>query len=139
MNKEELMHILPHRDDMMLVDEAYVENNIAYGKKKIVGDEYFLRGHFPGNPIVPGVILCEMMAQSACVLLPEVPDTVLRFLTGLDKVRFKRQVKPGDVFESQTEIVKNYKNFYWVKGKGFVDGELCMTAEFTFALADTAQ
>lgn len=135
MNKEEIMKLLPHRDNMLLIDEAYVENDVAYGKKKITGDEFFLKGHFPGNPIVPGVILCEILAQSACVLLPDIPGSVIRLLTGLDKVRFKNQVKPGDVFETECIITKNRMNFYWIKAKGYVAGKLCVSAELTFAVA----
>ena len=67
MNREELKNILPHREPMLLVDEAYVgEDGKAHGKYTVRGDEYFLKGHFPQNPIVPGVIQCEMAAQTCC-------------------------------------------------------------------------
>ncbi len=68
MNQEELMKILPHRRSMLLVEEATVEDGKAHGKYHVRGDEWFLDGHFDDNPVVPGVILCEMLAQSACVL-----------------------------------------------------------------------
>ena len=71
MNRNELMEILPHRNSMLLLDEAYEEDGYAHGIYTIKGDEFFLDGHFPGFPIVPGVILCEILAQSTAVLLKD--------------------------------------------------------------------
>lgn len=136
MTREELQNLLPHRDDMLLLDEAAIEDGKAHGKKLIRGDEYFLRGHFPGDPIVPGVILCEIMAQSACVLLGEKAEgkKIKTLFTGLDGVRFKRSVRPGETFETFCEIEKSKGPFYWAKGKGYVGSELCVSASFSFAI-----
>ena len=135
MNKEEVMTILPHRDNMLLVEEAYVEDGHSHGKYEIKGTEWFLKGHFPGKPVVPGVILCEMMAQSTCVLLQDrMEEGMTPFFTGIKDVRFKTPVLPGAVFESECEIIKEKPPFYFAKGKGFVDGKLCVKAEFSFAL-----
>ena len=135
MNKAEIMEIIPHRDAMLLVDEAEVINGVAHGKYRVRGDEWFLQGHFPGNPIVPGVILCEMMAQATCVLVAgEDMEGATPFFTGMDKVRWKNSVFPGDLVESQCEIVKSKDPFYFAKGKITVDGKLCVTAEFSFAV-----
>ena len=106
MNKEELMTILPHRDNMLLVEEAYVEDGHSHGKYEIKGTEWFLKGHFPGKPVVPGVILCEMMAQSTCVLLQDrMEEGMTPFFTGIKDVRFKTPVLPGDVFESELTLI----------------------------------
>ncbi len=139
MDRNEIMDILPHREHMLLVDSAELVDGVAHGKKHITGDEFFLKGHFPGNPIVPGVILCEIMAQSACVLikdsLPEASsDNISTLFTGLDKVRFKRPVKPGDTVETECVITKSRAPFYWANGNAFVDGELAASAEFSFAV-----
>lgn len=137
MNKEEIKNILPHRDNMLLLDEVELIDNVAHGKKKIVGDEWFLKGHFPQNPVVPGVILCEILAQSVCVCLNGViDDSKLPFFTGLDKVKFKNPVLPGDVFETKCEITKDRNPFYFAKGTGYVNGKLCVSAEFSFAITN---
>ena len=134
MNREALKEILPHREPMLLLDEAEESGGIAKGKYTVRGDEWFLQGHFPGNPVVPGVILCEMMAQSACVLLEKAVSESTPYFTGLNKVRFKHPVLPGDtiVFKSQITAQKNC--FYFGKGEGYVDAKLCISGEFSFAL-----
>ncbi len=135
MNKEEIKGLLPHREPMLLVDEVELREGKALGKCRIRGDEYFLQGHFPGNPVVPGVILCEMMAQSACVLLAEgASEGMTPFFTSLDKVKFREQVKPGDTLETECEILRQRGSFYFAKGVGRVKGKLCVSAEFSFAL-----
>ncbi len=137
MNQEEIKKILPHRDAMLLIDEAEVVDGAAHGRKEIKGDEWFLKGHFPDAPIVPGVILCEILAQSTCVLLNDkISGESLPVFTGLNKVKFRNPVKPGDVFETKCEIIKEKSPFYFAKGEGYVDGRLCVSAEFSFAVTD---
>ncbi len=140
MNREKLKNILPHREHMLLVDEADItEDNMAIGKYFVRGDEFFLKGHFPDNPVVPGVILCEMMAQTCAVLLGEEcrskdGQSITPYFTGLNKVKFKKPVKPNDTVEFHCHIIKQKPPFYFASGKGFVEGKLCVSGEFSFAL-----
>jgi 3-hydroxyacyl-[acyl-carrier-protein] dehydratase len=137
MKKEELKRILPHRDPMLLVEEAFInEDGSATGFYTVKGDEFFLQGHFPGNPIVPGVIQCEMMAQSACVLFEnqmKEPD-MLPVYTGLDKVRFRGMIKPGDKIRIDTRILRECPPMYQLHGEVSVDGKKCMSGDFSFAI-----
>jgi 3-hydroxyacyl-[acyl-carrier-protein] dehydratase len=135
MNQEAIKKILPHRDNMLLVEEAEIVDGKAHASIHIRGDEFFLQGHFPGNPVVPGVILCEMMAQGACVLLADgAAEGVTPMFTSMNNVRFKNPVKPGDTFQSVSEITKSKGPFYFCSAKGYVEGKLCCSAEFSFAL-----
>ena len=135
MNREEIKKILPHREPMLLLDEVQLVEGKSHGKYRVRGDEFFLQGHFPGNPIVPGVIQCEMLAQSACALLAEdAAQNVTPVFTGLDKVKFRGMVKPGDTIETECEITRQRGMFYFAKGTGRVNGKVCVSAEFSFAL-----
>ncbi len=135
MNREEIMQILPHRAPMLLLDEAQERDGTAVGHYLVRGDEFFLRGHFPGNPMVPGVILCEMLAQSACVLMKDEMDQGrLPVYTGLDHVRFRSPVRPGDTVETRCRIKRAKGSFYFAEGTVTVDGRLCASADFSFAI-----
>ena len=135
MNQEEIKNILPHRDNMLLLDEVEKIDDTAHGKYHVRGDEFFLQGHFPGNPVVPGVIQCEILAQSACVLLQDqMTDGKLPMYTGLNNVRFKSPVKPGDTFETKCRITRAKHPFYFASGEGYVGDRLCLKAEFSFAI-----
>lgn len=137
MNREEIMKILPHRDDMLLLDDAEYVNGEAVGHYTVRGDEFFLRGHFPDNPIVPGVILCEILAQSACVLMKDnITEEKLPVYTGLNNVKYRSPVRPGDKIETRCKIKRAKHPFYFAEGTVVVDGKLCVSAEFSFAITE---
>lgn len=135
MNKEEIMKILPHRDHMLLLDDVEKKDGTAIGHYTVRGDEFFLKGHFPEHPIVPGVILCEILAQSACVLMEDVMGQgKLPVYTGMNHVKFRSPVRPGNTVETQCRIKRAKHPFYFAEGTVSVDGKLCATAEFSFAI-----
>jgi len=141
MNREEIKSFLPHREPMLLVDEVKVVkeedgSHVAKGTLFITGNEYFLQGHFPGNPVVPGVILCEIIGQSAAILMKEELTGRTPFFTGMTDVRFKRPALPNDTLEITARITNKRSLIFFVEGTIHVKGELCASGKFTFALVD---
>ncbi len=135
MDRDQIKQILPHREPMLLVDEVEKDDEgVAHGRYTVRGDEWFLQGHFPGNPVVPGVVLCEMVGQASCVLLGDHLKGATPYYTGMDKVRFKHMVRPGDTLEIVTSISRAKHPFYFIKGEARVDGKVCVSGEFSFAL-----
>lgn len=136
MNQDEITRILPHRDNMLLLDDVTWIGEEAVGHYHVRGDEFFLKGHFPGNPIVPGVILCEILAQSACVLLKDrMAEGTLPVYTGLNNVKFRSPVRPGETVETRCRIRRAKHPFYFAEGTVRVGDRLCVSAEFSFAIA----
>ncbi|MBQ7505221.1 MAG: beta-hydroxyacyl-ACP dehydratase [Ruminococcus sp.] len=135
LNQEDIKKIIPHRDNMLLVQEAEkTSDTTSFGRYTVNGDEFFLKGHFPGNPVVPGVILCEMMAQSSCVMLADKCAGKTPYFTKMNNVKFKGMVKPGDTLETVCELTRSRGDFYFISAKGSVNGKVCVSAEFSFAL-----
>ncbi len=135
MDRETLKTILPHREPMLLVDEAeMVSDTQSRGSYHVRGDEWFLQGHFPDNPVVPGVIQCEILAQASCVLVASKMKGTTPYFTGLNRVRFRRKVVPGDTIEIESAIVKEKAPFFFAEATGSVSGEVAVSAEFSFML-----
>ena len=143
MDIEAIKTFLPHRAPMLLVDsleEEIVTNDkgevtrYAIGTYHVRGDEFFLQGHFPDYPVVPGVILCEMMAQSCALLLGDELKEKRPLYTGIDKVRFKYQVRPGDTIVLRSTITERRRALVLAKAEATVDGNLCCRGNLSFML-----
>ncbi len=137
MERAEIKTILPHREPMLLVDRIErIEENKVLGTYTVKQDEWFLQGHFPDNPVVPGVILCEIMAQSCCLLLANKIKGKTPYFTGLNNVKFRKKVLPGDVLEMECSLTKERHPFYFASGRSYVRGELAASGEFSFAILE---
>jgi len=134
MERAEIREILPHREPMLLLDAVELSEAGAVGRYTVRGDEFFLQGHFPGNPVVPGVMLCEMMAQSACLLVDTEGQAFTPFFTGMKNVKFRSVVRPGDVIELSTELIARKGSFYFVRSQACVGERLCASGELSFAI-----
>jgi 3-hydroxyacyl-[acyl-carrier-protein] dehydratase len=131
----EIMKILPHAYPFLLVDrivEIELEKRIV-GIKNVTYNEPFFPGHFPGRPIMPGVLIVEAMAQTAGVLvyksLPEEKSGQAVFFLGIDHARFRKPVTPGDQLRLELEITKHRQAIWGFKGKALVDDKLVAEAE----------
>ena len=128
-NQQLVVRLLTENREMTLD-----ENHVAHSKYHVTGEEFFLQGHFPGEPVVPGVILCEIMAQSCALLMKDDLIGKLTFYTGIDKVRFKNSVKPGDTVEVEATLTYHMRNIYICSAVLSVGGKMCVKGELSFAL-----
>ena len=139
MNQEEIKQILPHRDNMLLVERAELTGeNEAKGYYTIKGDEFFLKGHFPGNPIMPGVLITEALAQVGAVMLLSMPENrgKLGVFTGINNFKFRRQVVPGDTLELHADLVTYRHGMGKANVKATVGGQVAAAGEISFAVVD---
>ena len=138
LNVEEIMEILPHRYPMLLVDKIIemVPMDYAIGVKCVTMNEPFFQGHFPGHPVMPGALICEAMAQvgGVALLYPEENRGLIPFFTGIDKLRFRHPVRPGDQIVMRADIVKIKGRMGKVKAQSHVGDILCAEGEYLFAL-----
>jgi 3-hydroxyacyl-[acyl-carrier-protein] dehydratase len=141
LGREQIEEILPHRDPFLFLDEVTVLEPGArvVARKQVREDEWFLTGHFPGRPIMPGVIIVEAMAQcgAVAVLADEANRGKLALFAGIDGVRFKRMVLPGDELELTCELERMRGPVGRGKATATVDGELAARGTLMFAVTDS--
>jgi 3-hydroxyacyl-[acyl-carrier-protein] dehydratase len=134
---ELIQRILPHRYPFLLVDKVrdIVPNQSAVGIKCVTMNEPQFQGHFPGKPVFPGVQIIEALAQTSGILvgvsLGLADKNLLVYFMGIDAVKFRRMVVPGDVMELHVTVKRGGGKVWKFEGRALVDGELCAQAEFT--------
>lgn len=138
MTQEQIKEIIPHRDPFLLIDEIE-EMDVgtrAVAIKHIKEDDFWFKGHFPDYPVVPGVLMLEMLAQTGAVAMLSMPENKgkIGFFGGVKEAKFRRQVVPGETLRLEVEIIKVKGPVGVGKGIATVNGEKACVAEITFAL-----
>jgi len=136
---EQVLNAIPHRPPFLFVDRIVelTETRIKT-TKEISPEEPFFKGHYPGNPIMPGVLICESIFQTGAILLSKITGSIsegIPVLTRVNNAKFKSMVKPGDTLELEAELVEKVSQAYFLKGKASVGGKTVITVEFAVSLA----
>ena len=142
LNILEVMKLLPHRYPFLLVDRIieFETGKRIVGIKNVTINEPFFQGHFPGHPIMPGVLILEAMAQVGgvyAILANEVGENQVPYFVGIDNAKFRKPVVPGDVVQLDLELLKVRRGIYTFEGKASVQGKLVAQAELRATFADT--
>ena len=139
----EILERIPHRYPFLLVDRAedYRAGESIVGIKNVTFNEPFFVGHFPGNPVMPGVLIVEAMGQTGAVLMSKSlevdPAGKTIFFMSIDNCRFRQPVRPGDVLRMEVAVVFHRRGIFKFHGKALVDGEIAAEADFAAALVET--
>jgi 3-hydroxyacyl-[acyl-carrier-protein] dehydratase len=136
-NSDQIQQIIPHRYPFLLVDQILsIEDQKIVGIKAVSANEMHFLGHFPQKHVMPGVLIMEALAQTGAVLLlsQEQFKGKLAYFAGMDKVRFKRQVVPGDVLRLEVELIQQRGAIGFASAKAFVGDQLAASGELMFAV-----
>ncbi|GHT06173.1 3-hydroxyacyl-[acyl-carrier-protein] dehydratase FabZ [Endomicrobiia bacterium] len=141
LSTEEILKCIPHRYPFLLIDKVKINTtdlSKVVGYKCVSGNENFFQGHFPGMPIMPGVLILEAMAQTSCVMFLSRPEMkgCLAYFMSIGNAKFRRPVKPGDILELCVEVLKDSGRRGKMKGRAHVDEKLVAEAEFSFIIVD---
>lgn len=138
LNKNEIKQIIPQREPFLMIDEVeeYVPGESAITYKHVSEDEWYFKGHFPGNPIMPGVLITESLAQTGAIAILSLEANKGRnaLFAGIDKMRFKKQVVPGDVLKLEVKIIKQKGPIGVGEALATCDGKIVAKGELTFAI-----
>ena len=138
LNKEEIKNIIPQRDPFLMIDEVeeYVPGESAIAYKNVNEQEWYFKGHFPGNPIMPGVLIAESLAQTGAVAILSMDENKGKnaLFGGIDKMKFKRKVVPGDRLKLEVKIIKRKGPIGVGEARATVDEKIVAKGELTFAL-----
>lgn len=133
-SKEEVKNRIPQREPFLFVDKVIeLDNNKIQTALQLTGDEDFFKGHFPGNPIMPGVLIQEALFQSGALLMSSSEGDGLGVVTKVSNARFKTMVRPGDELIMEVELVDQISNAFMFKGRAKVAGKTAAMIEFTCA------
>ena len=138
LNIDQIKELIPHRYPFLLVDKI-LELEVgkkAIGIKNVSANEPFFQGHFPEYPIMPGVLIVEAMAQVGAIAMMSIEENKgkLGVFAGIDKVRFKKEVRPGDTLKMEVEMISIKRSIGKAKANAYVDEELVCSGELMFAL-----
>ncbi len=136
----DIIEIIPHRQPMLLVDKVEIleEEKRAVGYKGVTYNEPFFAGHFPAEPVMPGVLILEAMAQTTAVLLLNREETrgKIGYFGGINKAKFRKKVQPGSLLRMEIEVVKRRGPVAVVSGKAYADDGLAAEGEMTFMIGE---
>lgn len=140
MNREEIKKIIPHRDPFLFLDEIIEIESLhhAIGVKYVKEDDYYFKGHFPGKPVMPGVLIIESLAQVGAVILlsHESYKGKIAFFTGIQNAKFRRSVVPGDKLMLECTLTKIRTSFGFGHAKAYVGDQLVCETDISFAIGD---